>query len=46
LVEFQQGIGQFLKATAGSSGEPLKGYRQLSGKPGIKVKIVGSKDIW
>ena len=46
LVELQQGIGQFLKATAGSSGEPLKGYRQLSGKPEIKVKIVSSQDIW
>jgi hypothetical protein len=46
LVGLQQGIGQFLKATAGSSGEPLKGYRQLSGKPEIKVKIVSSQDIW
>jgi hypothetical protein len=46
LVELQQGIGQFLKAKAGSSGEPLKGYRQLSGKSGIEVKIVCSKDIW
>jgi hypothetical protein len=46
LVELQQRFGQFLKATAGSSGEPLKGYRQLSGKPGIEVKVVGSKDIW
>jgi hypothetical protein len=46
LVVVQQGIGQFLMATAGSSGEPLKGYRQLTGKPGIEVKIVGSKDIW
>ena len=46
LVELQQGIGQVLMATACSSGEPLKGYRQLTGKPGIEVKIVGSKDIW
>ena len=40
LIELQQGIGQFLQATESSSGEPLEGYCQLSGKPGIEVKII------
>ncbi len=44
LIELQQGIGQFLQATEGSSGEPLKGYRHLSGKPGIEVKISDLSD--
>ena len=44
MIELQQGIGQFLQATGSSSGEPLEGYCQLSGKPGIEVKIIDPKD--
>ena len=44
LIELQQGIGQFLQATGSSSGEPLEDYCQLSGKPGIEVKIIDPKD--
>ena len=44
LIELQQGIVQFLRATGSSSGEPLEGYCQLSGKPGIEVKIIDPTD--
>ena len=44
LIELQQGFGQFLQATGSSSGEPLEDYCQLSGKPGIEVKIIDPKD--
>ena len=39
LIELQEGVGQFLQATGGSSGELLEGYREQSGKSGIEVKI-------
>jgi hypothetical protein len=40
LIQLQEGVGQFLQATGGSSGELLEGYRELSGKSEIKVKII------
>ena len=40
LIELQEGVGQFLQATGGSSGELLEGYRELPCKSGIEVKII------
>jgi hypothetical protein len=44
LIELQEGVGQFLQATGGSSGELLEGYRELSGKSGIEVKIIDTNN--